>query len=159
MKITRALLVLLFPLSLLAGSSFSAAAAFPSAPLACVGDAHIVHQISVNKPATCVLAKLFEADKFCLKREGDMDVSGQAFSVKPGVPAQFGMKFDNGADFNMEYAFTCVVDDGAPMKSPKVIVTIGAKGPADPDVSAVELYGAKATWQFQGSSEAYQLEF
>jgi hypothetical protein len=130
-------------------------------PVACTGTAHTLHVITTNKNASCVLSKLFETQEFCIVDASGKEISGVAFNVTPAAPTSFGMILsdDGAADFNMEYALTCVSSDGNVVQSPKVMFTIGADGPADPNVSVVNLYGAKGAWQATGAGENYSLTF
>jgi hypothetical protein len=125
----------------------------------CTGDPHTVHEIAVNKAATCVLSKLYEPQIFCLTDKTGKDIDGAPFSVTPGQSVMFAMIFGDGADFNMEYALTCVESGGSFSKSPKVIFTIGANGPADPNVSIVNLYGAQGSFVTTGEGENYTISF
>jgi hypothetical protein len=146
---------------------FGAASLWPGARAAsstshdsiCASSPHVRHVISVNLAATCVLAKLYEPQAFCLADAEGHELSGSAFDVAPGEPAGFGMIFDGDADFNMEYALTCVAKDGAKAKSPKIIVTIGADGPGTPNVSMVSLYGAEGAWGPVGDEIDLTMQF
>jgi hypothetical protein len=106
-----------------------------------------------------VLSKLFETERFCLVDGEGKNIEGNPIKVAPGRDASFGMIFYSGADFNMEYALTCVADDGGSVKSPKIIFSIGADGPAEPAISTVNLYGARGTWEATDSGENYTLTF
>jgi hypothetical protein len=132
--------------------------AFAKTKLDCSGTPHTVHLLSTNKNATCVLSRLYEPEDFCLVGASGNDISGTSFAVSPGAEVKFGMIFDGDADFNMEYALTCVLS-GSDTRSPKVIFMIGADGPADPDISVINLYGAKGSWQATGLGENYTLIF
>ena len=125
---------------------------------ACPGTPHTFHHVVVDKEATCVLAKLYESDAFCLADTNGDDLTQTSFDVEPGAPAVFGLVVTD-ADFNMEYALTCAAKDGAEARSPKVIFAVGAKGPAQADVSVVSLYGAHGTWQATRNGEDFQVSF
>jgi hypothetical protein len=134
---------LYFSVLALAGST-AGAAAFAAGT--CPGEIHVHHTVAVDQSATCVLSKLYEPQKFCLRAAGDTDPTGIPFDVIPGTPATFGMTFFDGADFNMEYGLTCVAKDGAFARSPKVIFTIGADGPGTPVVSLIGRDGGEGAW-------------
>jgi hypothetical protein len=133
----------------------------------CVGTPHTQHTISVNSTATCVLAKLFEPQSFCL-----VDIKGNdmidPFDVSPEADVTFSMIFNSWfrsrrvavpfPDFNMEYALTCV-QKNVSIPSPKVIFSIGANGIADPRIETINLYGAKGYWNSNGDGEDYVAEF
>ena len=127
--------------------------------LECRGTPHTTHVISTNQDATCVLSKLYEPAHFCLTDAKGKNISGIPFTVTSAQGGNFGMIFDANTDFNMEYALTCVANDNGYQKSPKVIFTIGADGPADPNISVINLYGAEGTWTATGVGENYSLTF
>jgi hypothetical protein len=130
-----------------------------AAPATCSGAAHVVHSITVNKKATCVVSKLYEPQAFCLESAAGADVANVPFEVVPGTPASFGMLFNDSADFNMEYAITCTLEDGAGAQSPKEIFMIGANGPGDPHVLSVELYGAQGAYVGVGDQLNFTVTF
>jgi hypothetical protein len=138
---------------------FILSTATASAQTVCSNTPHTTHVLTVNANATCVLSKLYEPQDFCLMDANGMTIDGIPFQVSPGTPANFGMAFDNNADFNMEYSLTCVKNDGTDVKSPKVIFNIGADGPANPAISVVNLYGAQGTWTATGVGENYSIQF
>ena len=125
----------------------------------CAGAAHLQHTITVNRDATCVLSKLFEPNAFCLTIGESGEASSVPFAVTVGAAATFQMTFNAQADFNMVYALTCVAQDGALARSPKVIFTIGANGPGDPDISALARYGAVGTWNAAGDRVDFVAHF
>lgn len=132
-----------------------------SAPFNCSGPSHTIHHVGVaGRSATCVLTGLYESSSFCL-----VDVSGHRmeqvpFTVQPGGPqVRWDLKFDDQADFNMEYALTCVSMDGNSAQSPKTVFIIGANGPATPCIRVLGLYGAEGNWTSNGDGEDYWAEF
>jgi hypothetical protein len=140
-------------------TSFIVSIATASAQTVCSTTPHTTHVLTVDASATCVLSKLYEPQDFCLMDGTGMAIEGVPFQVTPGTPVNFGMAFNDQADFNMEYSLTCVKNDGASVKSPKVIFTIGADGPANPEISVVNLYGAQGTWTATGVGENYSIRF
>ena len=129
-----------------------------SAKPMCPGMAHTVHTITVNQNATCVLAKLYEATSFCLVGKNGNEVKGP-IEMTPGQPFYFGMSFTDMADFNLQYALTCVRKDGKNAQSPKVIFNIGANGAAQPSIETINLYNATGTWESTGQGENYFVKF
>jgi hypothetical protein len=125
----------------------------------CSGTPHTMNTIAVDKAATCVLSKLYETQSFCLVDASGNEITSQPLQANPGQVTTFGMIFNSDADFNMEYALTCVENNGGSAKSPKVIFTIGASGPAEPDISIVNMYGATGAWQSNDSGESYSISF
>ena len=125
----------------------------------CDGEAHTSHKIIVNKNATCVLPRLYEPENFCISDSDGNDITGQPLNVAPNQDMTFLLYVNSNADFNVEYALTCTLNDGLSAQSPKAVFIIGANGPADPNVTLVPLYGAKATWQSADGVESYSFSF
>ena len=125
----------------------------------CSSSPHTTHSISTNKSVTCTLAKLHEADKFCLVDAQGNEIGGKTFTVDPGVNGFFGMELGEGVDFNMEYALTCVANDGMPIRSPKIVFVIGVIRQGVPNIKVNKFYGAKGTWTSNGTGEDYSLTF
>jgi hypothetical protein len=119
-----------------------------------------MHTISTNKKVTCVLAKLYEPERYCLVDANGQEIGGKSFEVVPGTDQKFGMSLRSGATFDMEYALTCVASDSdGSGNAAKVIFDIGASGPAIPEISIVNLNGAEGTWKSTGGGENYFLNF
>ncbi len=125
----------------------------------CAGAPHVRHAITVNKAASCVLAKLYEPQAFCLVDASGHDLTGAPFAVTPDKPVDFGMLFNDQADFNMEYALTCVASDGGTAMSPKSVISIGADGPGVPHISTVDLYGAHSAASSSGDEISVSIDF
>ena len=105
------------------------------------------------------MAKLYEPQAFCLVDGHGNDIDGTSIAVAPGSDATFGMIIADGADFNMEYALTCVANDGGADNSPKVIFDIGASGAADPNIVVNNYNGAHGSWQATSSGEDFSVKF
>jgi len=125
----------------------------------CTADTHTMHQVTVDKDATCVLSKLYEPDAFCLVDDAGNEISGVNIAVAAGVPFNYGLVLGDGVDFNMEYGLTCVENDGAYARSPKAIFAIGAGSAANPEISVVNLNGATGTWSSTHNGENYSVQF
>jgi hypothetical protein len=130
----------------------------------CKGAAHTIHYISVGNNSgtgTCVLSALYGGATFCLVDADGTRLEGRPFALRPppSEPVRWDLKVGPHATFNVEYALTCVADDGQSALSPKLMFLIGADGPAEPDVHIVGLHNASGAWISNGQGENYTAFF
>jgi hypothetical protein len=126
----------------------------------CSGTPHTVHGLqTVGGNATCVLSKLYEPDDFCLVASNGTVLDGVPFPVTPHGSAGWSLIIEDNADFNMEYALTCVLSDGGSAQSPKVVFVVGADGPATPHITVASLYGGRGFWNSTAVGENYTIGF
>jgi hypothetical protein len=135
------------------------AMAWPKGPQ-CNGETHTLHELVVlGGNATCVLSRLYEPLSFCLVSASGADLDGVPVRVSASAPLSWGLVIADGADFNMEYAATCVKADGGFQQSPKVTFLVGTDGPATARITTVDLYGAVGNWTSTGGGENFTITF
>jgi hypothetical protein len=119
---------------------------------------HTFHNVTASDNAECSLKQIFESGFYFSDTKG---ASVEDFNLTATQVFTYGFVINSTTvNFNLLYALTCVRSDGLFQKSPKVSFTVGANGPANPNIHVNNFYGAQGTWKtVPGIGENFNVVF
>ncbi len=117
---------------------------------------HTWHNVSANSSAFCQLAPVLDQD-FGFVDQNKLLITN--FSLAALQNYTYGLKIGEKTSFDLLYTLACRKADGSQQNTPRVVFVVGAKGPAQPDISTLNYNGAVGTWQtVPGIGENFEIK-
>lgn len=124
--------------ALMMGSLFSFASA---------GEVHTWHKITAASGSWNASLRMISQEGFFVARDG---TRLSDFVVEPNKPFEYGFGFPNTVNFDLAYTLTLTEqfkDSRRYFQSKACVYVISAKGPGNPDITALSYHGATCNWK------------